>query len=84
MAPPAYPAEELMRLTGAVDSVVVEYVVTQAGRVDASQITVITATAPPFTRAVREALLEAKFQPATQASKTASILVRQVFRFVRR
>jgi TonB family protein len=84
MSAPQYPTEELMRPAGAVDSVVVEYVVNRAGRVDESRIAVTVATAATFARSVRSALVGARFQPATQGSQAASTMVRQVFRFVRR
>ena len=83
MAPPRYPTEEMMRPAGAIDSVVVEYVVELSGRVEESQITVTAATAASFARSVRKALVGARFQPAAQAGRAVPSLVRQLFRFVR-
>jgi TonB family protein len=73
-AEPTYPASELgARISG---RVVVEFIVDTLGQVEASSITVVTATNSAFASAARAAVSRGRFTPAVLSGKR----VRQVVR----
>jgi TonB family protein len=65
-------------LTG---EVVVEYVVNADGRVTRSSFRIVRSTHPAFSRAVIEALVRARFNPARVGGRPVAVLVQQKIRF---
>ena len=76
---PEMPADE--RLDG---TVVTEFVVDTAGRVEAETVGIVAATDVRFADAVRRALPDARFSPAMRAGVPVRQLVHQSFVFERR
>ena len=76
---PLYP--EQLRAANVNGNVVVEYVIDSGGRVVESSIRIVRSDHPAFTRAVREALLIARFRAGRRAGQSVAVLVRQRIRF---
>lgn len=76
---PRYP--EALRAMGVEGVVVVEYVVSAAGRVERESVRPIGGAHPLFVAAVRQALERARFAPALVGGRTVRQLVRQEFVF---
>lgn len=76
---PRYPDE--LRALGLTSEVVVGYVVNADGRVARSSLQIIRSTHPAFSRAVIEALVHARFNPARVAGRPIAVLVQQKIRF---
>ena len=76
---PRYPDE--LRGPGLTGEVVVEYVVNADGRVTRSSFRIVRSTHPAFSRAVIEALVRARFNPARVGGRPVAVLVQQKIRF---
>lgn len=74
-----YPDE--LRVLGLTGEVVVEYVVNAEGRVARSSLRIVSSTHPAFSRAVIEALVRARFNPARTGGRPVAVLVQQRIRF---
>jgi TonB family protein len=76
---PRYPDElRAALLTG---QVIVEYVVNADGRVGAGSIRIVRSSHPAFSRAVIQALANARFNPARVGRMPVAVLVQQTIRF---
>ncbi len=78
-AAPSYPAELLAR--NVQGSVQAQYVVDTTGRAEPASLRIVRATHPLFVEAVRKALPDMRFSPATLAGKKVRQLVEQEFTF---
>lgn len=76
---PRYPDD--LRGLGLTGEVMVEYVVTAEGRVARSSLRIVHSTHPAFSRAVIEALVRARFNPARVGGRSVAVLVQQKIRF---
>lgn len=76
---PRYP--DLLRQTGIEGTVIVQFTVDTAGRVDAASIRVLNSTHDLFTRAVRDALLQFRFKPAEVGGRRVPALAEMPFQF---
>jgi protein TonB len=76
---PVYPIA--LRQAGVEGQVVVEFVVTETGRVDMSTVKVIESANSQFTASVRTALAGARFSPARVSGRNVRQYVRQPFTF---
>jgi TonB family protein len=74
-----YPVE--LRATLLTGQVVVEYVVNAKGRVGAGSVRVVRSSHPAFSRAVIQALANARFNPARIGRIQVAVLVQQTIRF---
>lgn len=72
---------QLLRATNTAGAVLVEFVVDTSGKMLESSFGVIAAPHPSFAEAVRVALLNATFRPATLRGRPVRQLVRQRFAF---
>lgn len=74
---------ERMRLAGMSGVVVLQYVVTEAGRADSNSVRVLSAAHDDFIDAARELVLGCRFKPARMGKELVRQLVQQrvVFRF---
>lgn len=78
-AKPRYP--EMLRQSGIEGRVVVQFTVDTAGRVDQASIRVLSSTHELFTRAVRDALAQFRFDPAQVAGRRVPALAEMPFEF---
>lgn len=81
-AAPRYP--ETLRGAGTEGTVVAEFVVDTAGRVEPATVTIVERAHPLFEQAVRQALRGMRFRPAEAGGRTVRQLVRQPFVFALR
>lgn len=78
-AAPRYP--EALRAAGVEGTVVAEFVVDTAGRVEPASVTLADGAHPPFAQAVRQALRAMRFRPAEVDGRRVRQRVRQPFAF---
>jgi TonB family protein len=76
---PRYPDE--LRVLGLAGEVLVQYVVTAEGRVARSSLQIVRSTHPAFSRAVIDAMVRARFNPARVGGRSVAVLVQQRIRF---
>ena len=76
---PRYP--DVLRQTGIEGTVIVQFTVDTAGRVDAASIRVLNSTHDLFTRAVRDALVQFRFMPAEVGGRRVPALAEMPFEF---
>jgi periplasmic protein TonB len=77
---PHYPAA--LQQAGVSGVVELEYVISDAGRVDSKSVRVLGSTHPAFSAAAGEAVGRARFRPARRDGRPVAVLVRQTIRFV--
>lgn len=77
---PRYPAA--LQQAGVSGVVELEYVISEAGRVDSSSIRVLGSTHPAFSAAAGDAVGRGRFRPARRNGRPVAVLVRQTIRFV--
>jgi protein TonB len=80
---PVYPPA--LRQSGVAGEVTLQFVVGAGGKVEAGSVKMISSTSPGFEAAAREAILRARFEPATIRGKAVRQLVQQkvLFNIVR-
>jgi protein TonB len=76
---PRYP--EMLRTAGVEGTIVAEFVVDTAGRVEPSGVRIVESAHPLFEAAVRQALRGMRFRPAEAGGRKVRQLVRQPFTF---
>jgi len=76
---PGYP--EVLQGSSLSGVVELEYVISAAGKVEASTVQIRTSTHVAFSRSARDALRDARFTPALVRGRPVPVLVRQRIRF---
>lgn len=79
MTRPTYPAA--LRASGTEGEAIVEFVVTEHGRVDLSTFRVISATNELFVASIRKSLMSMRFEPARLGGHSVRQIVQQAFVF---